>query len=163
MFEETYNLVTFCNASYANLNHGSSQGGLIVFLNGKDGNISPLCWNSKKMKRVFPSTIAAETMALLEASETCFWLSHIINEMLDIPLGITKIYCDNKSLTEVAHSNTAVEEKRLRVDLAAIRQSISRNEFKLRWIKTKHQLADSLTKQGADSSQLVESLESAKF
>ena len=115
------------------------------------------------MKRVCRSTIAVETMTLLEAPETCFWLSHIINEMLDIPLGITKIYCDNKSLTEAAHSTTAIEEKRLRVDLAAIRQSISRNEFKLRWIKTKHQLADSLTKQGADSSQFVESLESAKF
>ena len=99
----------------------------------------------------------------LEASETCFWLSHIINEMLDIPLGITEIYCDNKSLTEVAHSTTIVEQKRLRVDLAAIKQSVSRNEFKLRWIETKHQLADSLTKQGANSSQLVETLESAKF
>ena len=42
------------------------------------------------MKRVCRSTIPAETMALLEASETCFWLSHIINEMLDIPLGITQ-------------------------------------------------------------------------
>ena len=82
-------MVAFCDASYANLNDASSQVGLIVFLNGKDGNISPLCWNSKMMKRVFLSMIAAETMALLEASETCFWLSHIINEMLDIPLGIT--------------------------------------------------------------------------
>ena len=88
--KKPYNLVAFCNASYANLNDGSSQGGLIIFLNGKDGNISLLCWNSKKMKRVCRSTIPAETMALLEASETCFWLSHIINEMLDIPLGITQ-------------------------------------------------------------------------
>ena len=38
--KKPYNLVTFCNASYANLNDGSSQGGLIIFLNGKDGNIS---------------------------------------------------------------------------------------------------------------------------
>ena len=87
--KKTYNLVAICDASYANLNDGSSQEGLIVFLNGKDGNISPLCWNSQKMKRVYQSTIAAKTMALLKASETCFWLSHIINEMLDIPLGIT--------------------------------------------------------------------------
>ena len=64
---------------------------------------------------------------------------------------------------EAAHSTTAVEEKRLRVDLAVIRQSVSRNEFKLRWIETKHRLADSLTKQGTDSSRLVETLESAKF
>ena len=107
-------MVAFCDASYANLNDSSSQGGLIVLLNGKDGNISPLCWNSKKMKRVYQSTIAAKTMALLKASETCFWLSHIINEMLDIPLGITEIYCDNKSLTEATHSTTVIEQKRLR-------------------------------------------------
>ena len=88
--KKPYNLVAFCNASYANLNDGSSQGGLIIFLNRKDGNISLLCWNSKKVKRVCRSTIPAETMALLEASETCLWLSHIINEMLDIPLGITQ-------------------------------------------------------------------------
>ena len=39
--KKPYNFVAFCHASYANLNDGSSQGGLIVFLNGKDGNISP--------------------------------------------------------------------------------------------------------------------------
>ena len=36
------------------------------------------------------STIAVETMALFEAPETCFRLSHIINEMLDIPLASPK-------------------------------------------------------------------------
>ena len=35
--KKTYNLVAVCDASYANLNDGSSQEGLIVFLNGKDG------------------------------------------------------------------------------------------------------------------------------
>ena len=154
-------MVAFCDASYANLNDSSSQGGLVVLLNGKDGNISPLCWNSKKMKRVGRSTIAAETM-----------VRSIWNLLLAFPyhqwdawysFGITEIYCDNKSLTEAAHSTTAVEEKRLRVDLAVIRQSVSRNEFKLRWTETKHQLADSLTKQGTDSSRLVETLESANF
>ena len=80
----------------------------------------------------------------------------------DIPLGITEIFCDKRSLTEAADS-TSRRRKWLRVELAAIRQSVSRNEFKSRWIETKHQLADSLTKQGADSSRLVETLESGKF
>ena len=70
--KKPYNLVAFCDTSYANLNDNFSQGGLIVFLNGKDGNISPLYWNSKKMKRVCRSTITAETMALLEASSVVF-------------------------------------------------------------------------------------------
>ena len=65
-------------------------------------------------------------MVLLEASETCYWISHIINELLKTPLETTEIFTDNKSLYEAVYSTTAVEEKRLRVDLAAIRQSISR-------------------------------------
>ena len=51
-------------------------------------------------------------MVLLEASETCCWISHIINELLKTPLETTEIFTDNKSLYKAAHSTTAVEEKR---------------------------------------------------
>ena len=161
--QKPLHLVAFCDASYANLKDGSSQGGMIVFLKGKKGKISPLSWTSRKIKRVCRSTLTAETMALLEVSETCFWLSHIINELLNNTLETTEIFTDNKSLFEAAHSTTAVEEKRLRVDLAAIRQSISRKEFTLQWIDTKHQLADALTKQGADTTKLLETLKESSY
>ena len=65
-------------------------------------------------------------MALLEASGTCCWISHIINELLKTPLETTEIFTDTKSFYEAAHSRTAVEEKRLQADITAIRQSISR-------------------------------------
>ena len=160
--EKPLHLEAFCDASYANLKGGSSQGGMIIFLKGKNGKISPLSWSSRKIKRVCRSTLTAETMALLEVSETCIWLSHIINELLHDSLETTEIFTDNKSLFEAAHSTTSVEEKRLRVDLAAIRQSISRKEFTLQWIDTKHQLADALTKQGADSTKLLQTLKESK-
>jgi len=131
---------------------------MIVSLKGKNGKISPLSWSSRKIKRVCRSTLTAETMALLEVSETCIWISHIINELLDNSLQTTEIFTDNKLLYEAAHSTTSVEEKRLRVDIAAIRQSIVRKEFNLKWIDTKHQLADTLTKQGADSTKLLQAL-----
>ena len=161
--QKPLHLTAFCDASYANLKDGSSQGGMIVFLKGKNGKISPLSWTSRKIKRVCRSTLTAETMALLEVSETCFWLSHIINELINDELETTEIFTDNKSLFEAAHSTTAVEEKRLRVDLAAIRQSISRNEFTLQWIDTKHQLADALTKQGADAAKLLDALKESSY
>ena len=156
--QKPLHLVAFCDASYANLKDGSSQGGIIVFLKGKKGKISPLSWASRKIKRVCRSTLTAETMALLEVSETCYWLSHIIKELIDDSLETTEIFTDNKSLYEAAHSTTSVEEKRLRVDIAAIRQSVLRKEFNLKWIDTKQQLADSLTKQGADVTKLLETL-----
>ena len=155
-------LVALCDASYANLKDGSSQGGVIIFLKGKDGKIAPISWSSRKIRRVCRSTLAAETMALLEASETCCWISHIINELLKTPLETTEIVADNKSLYEAAHSTTAVEEKRLRVVIAAIHQSISRKEFTLKWIETKLQLVNALIKQGADAARLWETLSSAE-
>ena len=160
--QKPFHLVAFCDASHANLKDGSSQGGVIIFLEGKDGKIAPISWSLRKIRRVCQSTLAAETMALLEASETCCWISHIINELLKTPLETTEIFSDNKSLYETAHSTTAVEEKRLRVDISAIRQSISRKEFTLKWIETKLQLADALTKQGADAARLLETLSSAE-
>ena len=110
--QKPFHLVALCDASYANLKDGSSQGGVIVFLKGKNGKIAPISWSSWKIRRVCRSTLAAETMALLEASWTCCLTSHIINELLKTPLETTEIFTDNKSLYKAAHSTTAVEEKR---------------------------------------------------
>ena len=59
------------------------------------------------------------------------------------------------SLHKNIHSTTAVEEKRLRVELAAIRESARKSEFKAEWVSNKDQLADCFTKQGADSNKLL--------
>ena len=50
-------------------------------------------------------------------------------------------------------------KKRTRVDIAAIRESVRRKEVSIEWIRKEHQLADVLTKQGADSSKLAAVLE----
>ena len=150
------------DASFANLKDGASQGGVIIFQMGQENYVSPISWISRKLRRVCRSTIAAETMALLDASETCCWLYHITNELLNEPLDTTVIYTDNQYLTDATHSTTAVEEKRLRVDLSAIWEIIQRNEFALKWIDTHSQLADTLTKQGADPMKLLDTLCSGK-
>ena len=40
--QKPFHLVAFCDASHANLKDGSSQGGKIIFLEGKDGKIAPI-------------------------------------------------------------------------------------------------------------------------
>ena len=156
-------LSAFCDASFANLKDGGSQGGVIIFITDQHNNASPIYWTSRKMRRVCRSTISAETMALLEATETSFWLASIINELLDSPIKSTEIHIDNLSLFEAANSTTAVEEKRLRVDLASLRESIVKKEFHLKWLEGGHQLADVLTKQGADSKKLIQALTTGKI
>ena len=151
-------LIAYSDASYANLKDGSPQGGIIIFLADENGNVSPLYWSSPKLRRVCRSTLAAETSAALDATDLCIWLTHIINEIDHQSLLTTLVRTDNKSLSEVVYSTKAVEEKRLRVEIAALRESVERKEIKVEWIRTRDQTADVFTKQGADNRLLLDVL-----
>ena len=124
-------LLSYCDASYGNLPDGSSQGGYIIFLADERGSVSPICWSSRKLRRVCRSTVAAETMAMLDAIDACIWLSHIISEVVDCDMGSIKVTTDNMSLYESVHSTTANEEKHLRVEIASIRESIRNKEVEV--------------------------------
>ena len=78
-------------------------------------------------------------------------------------MQIAEIKTDNLSLVEAVHSTAAVEEKRLRVEMASIRESIRKNEIKVEWVNKEEQLADVLTKQGADSTKLMAVLHTGKI
>ena len=67
----------------------------------------------------------------------------------------TVLRTDNRDLFDAAHSTKAVEEKRLRVEIGSIRESIRNKEIHLQWVHNKQQVADSLTKQGANVNTLV--------
>ena len=56
------------DATHASLPDGSSQGAFIVFLKG-EGKVTPILWQSKKLKRVTKSPLASETLALGEAAD----------------------------------------------------------------------------------------------
>ena len=57
-----------------------------------------------------------------------------------------------------------VDEHRLRVDLAAVKEMIIKGELKsLSWIPNNLQLADSLTKRGCNSLSLLSVLENGRF
>ena len=153
--EDSLHLLTYCDASYANLPNGGSQGGNFLFLADSKGHLSPLSWSSKKVRRVCRSTISAETMSMLDAVDACIWISHILEEISGCKLKCTQVMTDNESLNNAVHSTTAVEEKRLRVDIAAIREDVRNRTIIVDWIPKAEQLADVLTKQGANRERLV--------
>ena len=126
-----------------------------MFLVDIENNASPLAWRSRKLRRVCRSTLTAETMALVDTIDVCVWIKHIINEIDDMEQLSIIIRTDNKDLFDAAHSTKAVEEKRLRVELGSIRESIRNNEVTLGWVPGKEQIADSLTKQGANVNTLI--------
>ena len=156
-------LSVYCDASYANLPNGGSQGGQILFLSDESGFLSPVTWTSKKVRRICRSTLSAETMAMLDAVDTSIWIVHLLEEITGIKLKQAKVKTDNESLDDAVHSTTAVEEKRLRVDIAAIREEIRNRTIIVDWIPKSEQLADVLTKQGANREKLIDVLKNSRL
>ena len=153
------NLVVRCyaDASFGNLPDGGSQGG--VYVEVVSGSKSaPIEWQSKRLSRTPRSTLAAETISMVDGMESGFLAGKLLSEILynskrNVPVeGIT----DNYSLFEAAHSTTPVKERRLRIELSILREVIMKKEFQLKWVNTGNQLADCLTKKGSDPRKLVE-------
>ena len=90
--------------------------------------------------------------------------------MVEEILGITETsipltaYRDNKSVTEAVFSIKLVDDKRLRVDIAAIREFIKTNDIhQIKWCAGDIQLANCMTKQGTSGYQLLNVLQCGKL
>ena len=161
-------LVALSDASHANLPDGfSSAGGFIIFLVGENGRSCPLAWESKKIRRVVKSTLAAESLAASDAADVAYYLGCLLSEIL---LGVTDgnvipivSYVDNYSIFENVNSTKNVCEKRLRIDIASLKQLIQEGHVNLKWIESSRQLADCLTKKGVNSMPLMGIIESGIF
>ena len=105
-------LLVFCDASFANMSGGGSQGGYIIFWSDAfENNINPIAWQSHRIKRIVNSTLAEEAMALIIASGKAYWIRCIINKIfatIAIPvicLTDTKtLYHAGKSSKQIANS-----------------------------------------------------------
>ena len=157
-------LIALSDASHANLPDGfSSAGGFIVFLVGENGKSCPLAWVAKKIKRVVKSTLAAEVHAASDAVDTCYYLGSMLSEMLFGVQGKNVIpitcYIDNYSLFENVQSTKSVNEKRLRIDLAALKELVRDGMLTFKWVESCRQLSDCFTKRGVNTYTLIETLE----
>ena len=154
----------YSDATYASLGDGSSQGGYVIFVEGSNRKIIPMCWQSKKLNRVTKSPLASETLALAEAADAAFLVSKMLQEVFQLETA-PEIECltDNASLTATIKTSTTVTDKRLRVDIARLREMVDKSEITISWVDGKEQLADCLTKRGASSQRLLEVLERSQL
>merc|ERR1712198_15773 len=156
------------DGSHANFPDGfSSAGGFIVFLVGENGNSCPLAWEAKKIRRVVKSTLAAETLAASDAVDSCYYLGNMLSEILFNVHGRNVIpitcYVDNYSLFENVHSTKNVNEKRLRIDLAALKELVKEGLVSLKWLESCRQLSDCFTKRGVNTYKLIDIIEKGKL
>ena len=153
-------MICFSDASFANLKVNSSQGGFIIFLYRNKKLFSPIAWKSFKFKRVVKNTLAAETLALEHALETCFMMKFFLCELLKKKISNKvlpiKCYTDNKSLVDSIFSTKTVTEKQLKIDICIILDILKENQvYSIEWCKSESQLADCLTKRTASNTKLL--------
>ena len=151
-------VVSYCDASFANLPNAGSQGGFISFLIDRNGIYCPLTWQSRKVKRVVKSTLAAECLAAVATAEMTIYLARLIEDITRMPSNSveTYVFCDNKNLVNAVHSSTNLEDKRLIIDVSVLRDFLLKKELtKFAWVATELQLANTFTKQGASDKLLL--------
>ena len=146
----------YADASHGNLSDGGSQGGIYTeIIDGS--NTCAIEWQSKRIRRVAKSTMSAETMAMVDAVDSACYIKEVVKEILPNETSNLPVTCytDNLSLHQSAHKKTPVQDRRLRIELAIIRESVSRGEVTLKWTDSKNQLANALTKKGCDGTELI--------
>lgn len=157
---------TFTDAALGNINDGKgSTGAHIIWIKDRTGNCCALWWQANKIKRVVRSTIAAEALSLQEGLESALYYRQTLEDIFGIEkdsLPITA-FIDNKSVTEALKSTKLVDDKRLRLDIASIREMTQNNNIQVKWCPGKSQLANSMTKRGASGLELMSMLQRGRI
>merc|ERR1712098_501740 len=94
-------LICYTDAALGNLNNGvdSTGGHILLLCNKLSEKCATLDWQSNKIKRVVKSTLAAETLSLLDGLENSIFVKDLINIACPILAEIPIIaIVDNLSL-----------------------------------------------------------------
>ena len=154
-----WTILMYSDAAFANLNDGtSSTGAHIVLLVGVGGKCCPLSWQANKIKRVVRSTLAAEALSLLEGLEDGIYCRKLLEELLHLKPGTIPISAivDNRSVVEAVYSTKMIDDKRLRLDISAIKELVeSKENTCLKWYPGSMQIANCMTKKGASGLELL--------
>ena len=162
------NTLTFCafsDASFATCRELSSRQGQIIFatdrriLDNQPSVVCPMAWSSRKIARVVRSTLSAEAVALSSCLDRLSWIRLFWKWLVDPSIDLTDpsrvlsedhpaaVATDCKSVYDIA-TRTSVpscEEYRTCLECLLIRERL-KESCRIRWVSSRAQLADSLTK-----------------
>jgi hypothetical protein len=88
---------------------------------------------------------ASEVLSAVEGYDATMWLLALWKEISGQDLDALLV-TDSKSLQQNAVSTALPTEKRLRIDIALLRQGLHRGEYGLEWAGSSSNLANPLTK-----------------
>jgi hypothetical protein len=161
---ERMKLFVFVDGSFANNKDLSSQVGFVLILGNEDvreehtfsvrGNL--LHWSSTKSKRVTRSVLASEIYGMVAGVDIAIAVKatlDIVTTRLQLPDVPIVVCTDSFSLYECLVKLGTTKEKRLMIDIMALRQSYERRELgEIRWINGQSNPADAMTKANPNKS-----------
>ena len=95
--------------------------------------------------------MAAEALIAVDCADAMFYVQAMIEEILSIKNMKMTIITDSNNLVESLKSPHPVQEKRLRVDMAALKRDVVDGVLEIRHCIGCRQVADVLTKSGVSS------------
>ena len=135
---------------------GHTQLGYVISLTDGKKRCT-IWWKSRKSRRIAKSTIEAEALSVGEAIEGLIYFNRLWEEVVGGKKLEALVKTDSKTLMIGIKSSTEVSSKRLKIDIAAIRETIESREVKeVQWVKGKHQIADVLSKSGVSKENIRE-------
>ena len=166
------------DAAFANAVDHRTQGGWIIgltsheFSQGQDCPLSFVGWKSYRLPRVVSSTLGGEAQCYASASGLAEWCLLILAEALDGPFPLSEVddvlsrrqpigMSDCRSLYDhlfTLGSGGTLDDKRVAIDIAVIRQCIQRTRLQPRWVPTDRMVADGLTKDKGEPHDLLRSV-----
>jgi hypothetical protein len=119
-----------------------STGGYIVFL-----GTTPISWKFGKQRTVARSSTKVEYKALVDGTAKVLWLRYLLTDLCFSPSLVTTIWCNNLGATylyanPIFHART----NHVVVDYHFVRDRVAKKEIQIRFISSKDQVADVLTK-----------------
>ena len=145
----------------------SSCGGQVVVIKNREtGAACVVSWRSRKLKRIVNSSTGAEALAFNDTVSELVYIKAVLKEMLGdemiaVPL---EVYTDSKNLLQASKTTSLVEDHRLRIEVAVLKESLEEGELeKIEAVSGKQMIADCLTKRGASAKLLLDIVKKGKM
>ncbi len=157
----------FSDAAFRNLNNNTdSCGGFVIFLvNIKNGRSAVIEWKANKLKRKVHSTLGAEAQVLSLGIDAALGVKTQIKEMTNGEVDMkVRAITDNESARAAIYSESEVQERMLRADIAILKDMIEEGRIlEVRWVAGRDMLADLLTKRGVNKNALLDVIQQGKM